>query len=104
MTPILDRLGLLPFRNTLLRECSGGTLKKALLGRVLAGAPKMLLLDEPFAEVDRETADNIRQLLLEENRDRGVAIVVVSHQYRQFDGVPLQVYRVSNGEVRLEMD
>lgn len=97
--PLLERLGLTRFRDTLLRECSGGTLKKALLGRVLIGDPELLILDEPFAEVDRESADAIRDLLVEENRQRGVTVIVVSHLFRAIGEVPLVVYTVREGGV-----
>jgi phospholipid/cholesterol/gamma-HCH transport system ATP-binding protein len=58
---------------------SGGMRKRAGLARALALDPMILLVDEPSAGLDPITADEIDTLLFELKRERGVTLVVVTH-------------------------
>ena len=58
---------------------SGGMRKRAGLARALALDPAILLVDEPSAGLDPITADEIDTLLLEMKQNRGVTLVVVTH-------------------------
>jgi ABC-type glutathione transport system ATPase component len=58
---------------------SGGEHRRAALLRALAVQPDVLLLDEPTASLDRATAIAVVGALLELRRDRGLAIVLATH-------------------------
>jgi iron complex transport system ATP-binding protein len=62
-----------------LEQLSGGERQRAMLARALAQEPRLLVLDEPTSHLDlryqAETAELLRQL----NRERGVTILLVSH-------------------------
>jgi iron complex transport system ATP-binding protein len=62
-----------------LEHLSGGERQRAMLARALAQEPRLLVLDEPTSHLDlryqAETAELLRRL----NRDRGVTILLVSH-------------------------
>jgi phospholipid/cholesterol/gamma-HCH transport system ATP-binding protein len=53
--------------------------KRAGLARALVLEPKVLLADEPSSGLDRITASEIDELLLQQKRDKGMTILVVTH-------------------------
>lgn len=75
---VLDRLGLDQLANRQLRELSGGQRQRTLVGRGLAQRAALLLLDEPTAAADRESAVTIHRSL-REAADAGGTVVVASH-------------------------
>lgn len=58
---------------------SGGQQRRVLLARALVNGPQLLVLDEPLAGVDRQSADKITELLLRLNREEGLAVLLASH-------------------------
>lgn len=58
---------------------SGGQQQRVAIARALAAAPEVLLLDEPLAALDVQTAPQVRQLLAEQVRASGTTTVLVSH-------------------------
>ena len=60
-------------------QLSGGEQQRVAIARALANEPKILLADEPTGEVDSHTSDSIMDILEGLNRDRGLTLVVVSH-------------------------
>jgi len=60
-------------------DLSGGMRKRAGLARALVLEPKVLLADEPSSGLDRITASEIDELLLRQKRDKGMTILVVTH-------------------------
>ncbi len=47
--------------------------------RALINEPRLLLADEPTGALDRAAADNLADLLVELNREEGVAVLVITH-------------------------
>jgi len=58
---------------------SGGEQQRVAIARALANEPDLVLLDEPTGDLDRTTGAAILSLLSELNRERGVTLVLVSH-------------------------
>ena len=79
VTRTLDFMGIAPIRKRLIGELSGGQQQRVLLARALVGEPEMLILDEPTTALDPETRDNFYSLVEELNRDRGVTVILVTH-------------------------
>ncbi len=63
-----------------LRELSGGQQQRVLIAKALAAEPELLVLDEPVAGVDAESQRLFRNALVHVVRERGGAVVLVSHE------------------------
>ena len=60
-------------------QLSGGERQRAAVVRALINQPQLLLADEPTGSLDRTSAEQLAQLLLELNREEGVTLIVVTH-------------------------
>ena len=63
----------------LITDVSGGERQRAIIARALAQDPRILLLDEPTAFLDFQHQLEIARILRQLNRDRGLTVVMVSH-------------------------
>jgi len=60
-------------------ELSGGEQQRVAIARALANSPRFLLLDEPTGNIDSKTADLLISLLKTLNEERGVTIIMITH-------------------------
>ena len=84
---LLDRVGLGPRKLQRPGQLSGGERQRAAVVRALINEPKLLLADEPTGSLDRASAENLRDLLIEVNRDEGIALIVVTHSMELASGL-----------------
>ena len=75
----LTRLGLVGFGHRFPRHLSGGQRKRVALAQVLAMAPKLLLMDEPFASLDAIVRARIIQDVAELVERGGISVLLVTH-------------------------
>jgi putative ABC transport system ATP-binding protein len=76
---LLMMVGLGPRMRHFPSQLSGGEQQRVAIARALANEPAILLADEPTGEVDSHTSDSIMDILGGLNRDRGLTLIVVSH-------------------------
>jgi ABC-type lipoprotein export system ATPase subunit len=76
---LLERVGLGARLEHRPGQLSGGEKQRVAVVRALINNPILLLADEPTGALDRTSAQNLSQLLVELNRERKVTLVVVTH-------------------------
>lgn len=87
---LLDRVGLADRARYKPSQLSVGQQQRVAIARALAGKPKLLLADEPTANVDPVSAKTVLELIRQTCRDEGVAMLCVTHDTKiakQFDRV-----------------
>lgn len=75
-----------------------GTKQKLGIAQVLMEDPQMIILDEPFNGVEKETVDNIRALLLEEKK-KGKLIILATHIREDIETLADVVYELDGGKL-----
>ncbi len=76
---LLERVGLKDRVAHRPGQLSGGERQRVAVVRALINRPKLLLADEPTGALDRVSADNLGQLLVELNKEEGVTLIMVTH-------------------------
>ncbi len=66
-------------------EMSGGQQQRVAIARGMANEPGILLCDEPTANLDLRTGQEILTILQRVNREKGVTIICATHDYRMMD-------------------
>ena len=72
-------------------QLSGGEQQRIAIARSLLNDPQVIIADEPTGNLDPETADGIMKLLTGINRDKGTAVVMVTHNRQIFGKYPGRV-------------
>ena len=73
-------------------QLSGGEQQRIAIARAILNEPDLILADEPTGNLDGETADGIMQLLTTLNREKGTAIIIVTHNRDIFRKYPGRVF------------
>jgi len=94
---ITDAIGLHADINNRIASFSGGMRRRLIFAQALLGAPHLLALDEPTAELDAETARKLGALLLE--RARESIVVMTTHLADELAPHAVAVLRVEGGQL-----
>jgi putative ABC transport system ATP-binding protein len=77
---ILDMVGLFERKDHRPAELSGGEQQRVAIARALINRPNILLADEPTGNLDSKTSGQIVQTLSDLNKNRGLTVVMISHE------------------------
>lgn len=95
---LLQKLKLTHLRKNLARGLSGGERRRLEIARALVSDPKIILLDEPFANIDPITVQGIQEIIRELSRD-GISILITDHQVRETLQITHRSYVIQAGTV-----
>jgi putative ABC transport system ATP-binding protein len=79
-------------------QLSGGEAQRVAIARALITNPKIILADEPTGNLDRETGTHVMELLQRINRERGVTVLMVTHDEKAA-AFAQRVIRIEKGRV-----
>lgn len=80
------------------KQLSGGQMQRVAIARALVNKPKIILADEPTANLDKQTTIDIMELLRTLNEKLGTTVIIVTHNELVADYCQRQI-KLSNGEL-----
>ena len=99
-TKILDALGLTEALNWEVSRLSTGERHRLAIARALQTSPEALLLDEPTAALDSEATEKV-EALIEQQKARGVPILLVTHNPEQAQRLASRSYSLKDGQLEV---
>ena len=97
---MLDLVQLTPFAKRKPHQISGGQRQRVALARALARQPKLLLLDEPLAALDKKLREHTQFELMSIQERTGVTFIVVTHDQEEAMTLADRIAVMDKGEVR----
>lgn len=88
---VLEAVGMQRKMHKMPHQLSGGEQQRIAIARSLLNEPQVIIADEPTGNLDNETADGIMKLLTGINKEKGTAIVMVTHNRQIFEKYPGRV-------------
>ena len=79
----IDRVHMTRFRDAYPVQLSGGMKQRVAIARMLANAPEISLMDEPFGALDAETRWHMQELLLDIIDETKMTVVIVTHDIQE---------------------
>ncbi len=95
---VLDEVGLADLADKRPLEMSGGQQQRVAVARAIVSRPRLVLADEPTANLDSKTAEALLDLMLEMNRSRGVTFLFSTHDPRVMKRAR-RILHLSDGEI-----
>ena len=77
---------------------SGGEKRRVEVARTLVRNPLLLLLDEPFANIDPKTISDLKKIILM-LKDKGISILITDHNAREIFSLTCRNYLITSGEI-----
>lgn len=96
---IIETFDLKSLLNKNISSLSAGQNTRVNLAKSFINKPKVLLLDEPTASLDPETADMVRKILLKEQKEYGISVVLTSHNMAEVEEVCNRVIFINGGKI-----
>ncbi|HEY4724058.1 MAG TPA: ATP-binding cassette domain-containing protein, partial [Anaerolineae bacterium] len=94
----LEAVGLAGWESHTPGELSGGQQQRVAIARAIVTAPRVLFADEPTGNLDTARSREIMELLSVLNRDRGITVVMVTHE-REMAAYARRIVRFVDGKV-----
>jgi lipopolysaccharide export system ATP-binding protein len=98
---LLDDFNVKHIRDSYGYALSGGERRRVEIARALAGEPKFILLDEPFAGIDPIAVGDIQEII-RQLKARGIGVLITDHNVRETLGICDYAYIMKDGRVQVE--
>ena len=99
ISEVLTEVGMADKADRMPHELSGGEQQRIAIARAILNKPRLIVADEPTANLDAETAKGIMQLLRAISQD-GTAVVMSTHNTALLEQYPGTVYECNEGRVK----
>ncbi len=96
---LLETVGLPDKANAYPVQLSGGQKQRIAIARALASDPEVLLCDEATSALDPQTTDSILKLLQKINQERGITVIIITHQMSVIEQICHRVAILDRGSV-----
>lgn len=93
---LLERVGLEERMKYFPAQLSGGEMQRVAVVRALINRPKLVLADEPTGSLDRESSENLGQLMVAMNKEEGTSLIIVTHSI-DFARLMGKVFKLRDG-------
>ncbi|WP_431612063.1 ABC transporter ATP-binding protein [Chryseobacterium sp. 'Rf worker isolate 10'] len=99
VTELLEVVGLQEFANVLPKYLSGGQQQRVAIARALSVLPKLLILDEPFSNLDFPRKIELRERLFRYVKQHGVSLIISTHELQDIMPWLDQIVILQNGRL-----
>lgn len=100
MEQLLEEFGIKHISGSYGYSLSGGERRRVEIARCLAGNPKFLLLDEPFAGIDPIAVNEIQEVIRQLKR-KGIGILITDHNVRETLGICDRAHILKDGRIEV---
>ncbi len=83
-------------------EISGGEAKRVSIARAIISNPKLLIMDEPFTNLDEEIKEDIGQMIKTIHKRKNLAILTVGHNYEDNKRISNKIFKLEKGVLNEE--
>lgn len=97
---LLDDFRIQHIRQSFGYALSGGERRRVEIARALAGSPKFILLDEPFAGIDPIAVNDI-QNIIRDLKAQGIGVLITDHNVRETLGICDYAYILKDGKIQV---
>ena len=96
---LLKKVKLVGYENRRVHEMSGGQIQRVALARAIAAEPTVLLLDEPFSSLDTNLRKDMRELVLELQKEYKITTILVTHDKEEALIMSDKIAFMYNGQI-----
>lgn len=97
--PWLERFNITHLVRQRARSLSGGEAQRVAIAQALVLQPEIIFLDEPFANLDKETREELKHDIGELLREQRITTVMVTHHIREATDLTDIIYYMEDGEI-----
>jgi cell division transport system ATP-binding protein len=95
---VLEMVGLANKKDNMPNELSGGEQQRVAIARAILNNPQLIIADEPTGNLDKDTADNIMQLL-KSIAEKGTAVIMSTHNIGLVNKYPGKAFQCLDGKM-----